>query len=296
MIRETYDRGNDFYYFSLGNSMTFTSGIISDPHRMESLEEMLNNQFTVVCQKIGLQKGDTVLDLGCGWGTFSAYASVEHGARVTGVTLSLNGAAASSERLEKHGITPDQSRVLCCDYREIPPSSRFDKIVCLDMAEHVGVRRLPAFLKLMYDLLDDQGVFLLQVSGLRKRWQFEDMVWGFFMNKYIVSRPDSWLTLALLMRFVEDAGFEVKSVDTIGIHYAATTWRWYGIWKSNKAKVVAKYGERWYRIWLYFLASSTIQARNGGATQYQITLVKSKNGTKRLLGVKNQLGVRKMVS
>jgi cyclopropane-fatty-acyl-phospholipid synthase len=116
------------------------------------------------------------------------------------------------------------------------------------------------------------------------------------MNKYIFPGADASVPLGMYINLVEDAGFEVKSVDTIGVHYAATIWRWYGTWKSNKGEVVAKYGEKWYRIWLYFLASATIQARNGGATAYQITLVKSRNRTERVLGVKNQLGVRKMVA
>lgn len=289
---EVYDRGNDFYYFSLGDSMTFSSGIISDPHRAESIQEMQDNKMRVVCRKIGLKAGESVLDIGCGWGTFSAFASVEHKASVTGITLSRNGAAAASERLEQQGISPDQSRILCLDYREIPPASRFDKIVCLEMAEHVGIRRLPAFLKQMYELLDDQGVFFLQIGGLRKRWQFEDLVWGLFMNKYIFPGADASVPLGVYISMVEDAGFEVKSVDTIGVHYAATIWRWYGIWKSNKDEVIAKYGTRWYRIWLYFLSSATIQARNGGATAYQITLVKSRNRTQRVLGVQDQLGLR----
>lgn len=115
------------------------------------------------------------------------------------------------------------------------------------------------------------------------------------MNKYIFPGADASVPLGMYINLVEDAGFEVKSVDTIGIHYAATIWRWYATWKGNKDEVIAKYGERWYRIWLYFLASATIQARNGGATAYQITLVKSRNQTKRVWGVKNQLGVRKVV-
>ncbi|KAI9856249.1 MAG: Sphingolipid C9-methyltransferase 2, partial [Pleopsidium flavum] len=90
---------------------------------------------------------------------------------------------------------------------------------------------------------------------------------------------------------LEGAGFEVKGVDTIGVHYSATLWRWYRNWMANREKVESKYGNRWFRIWEYFLAYSTIISRQGSATCYQITLVKNINSTHRVEGIPTQFGL-----
>jgi len=139
------------------------------------------------------------------------------------------------------------------DYRDIPvPTGGYNKITCLEMAEHVGVRHFRAFAKQIYDMLDDDGVFFLQIAGIRKSWQYEDLIWGLFMNKYIFPGADASLPLGWVVDLLEGAGFEVKSIDTIGVHYSATIWRWYRNWMANKDKVVAKYGHRWFRIWEFF--------------------------------------------
>ena len=138
----------------------------------------------------------------------------------------------------------------------------YTKIVSLEMAEHVGIRRYGAFLRQMYDLLEDDGVFVLQVAGIRPAWQYEDLIWGLFMNKYIFPGADASCSLGWVVSQVEAAGFEVKNIDVLGVHYSATIWRWYKNWVSNKDKVVETYGERWYRIWVFFLAYSTITSRS----------------------------------
>lgn len=81
------------------------------------------------------------------------------------------------------------------------------------------------------------------------------------MNKYIFPGADASASLGWVITQVEAAGFEVKNVDVLGVHYSATILRWYKNWLSNKEKIVAKYGVRWYRIWEFFLASSVIIAR-----------------------------------
>jgi hypothetical protein len=83
----------------------------------------------------------------------------------------------------------------------------------------------------------------------------------------------------------------MRSVDTIGVHYSATIWRWYRNWLANEADVTAKYGLRWFKIWKYFLASATISSRQGSATCYQITLVKNINSVHRIDGVSTQFAL-----
>ncbi|KIX09546.1 uncharacterized protein Z518_00626 [Rhinocladiella mackenziei CBS 650.93] len=291
-VRDHYDRGDDFYGWFLGPRMVYTSGIISDVNREESLEQLQDNKLAVVCEKIGLEPGDTMLDLGCGWGTLAKYASVNYGAHVTGITLGRNQTTWGNNGLRKAGISEEQSKILCMDYRDVVvPKGGYKKITCLEMAEHVGVRKFGSFLSQVYNMLDDDGVFFLQIAGFRKYWQYEDLIWGLFMNKYIFPGADASMPLGFVIDKLEGAGFEVKGLDTVGVHYSATLWRWYRNWIANSDKVKAKYGMRWYRIWEYFLASAVITSRQGGATCFQITLVKNINSTHRIEGVETQFGL-----
>jgi cyclopropane fatty-acyl-phospholipid synthase-like methyltransferase len=248
-VRDHYDRGDDFYGWFLGPRMIYTSGVISDINKEESLEQLQDNKMGIVCEKIDLKEGERMLDIGCGWGTLARFASVNYGASVTGVTLGRNQTAWGNNGLRKSGIEEDQSKILCMDYRDIPvPEGKFNKITCLEMAEHVGVRHLGSFFRQVYDMLDDDGVFFLQIAGLRKDWQFEDFTWGLFMNKYVFPGADASTPLGFVVDTLEGAGFEVKMVDTIGVHYSATLWRWYRNWLANKDKVTGKYGKRWFRV------------------------------------------------
>ncbi|CAF3657359.1 unnamed protein product [Fusarium graminearum] len=290
-VRTNYDSGNDHYAWFLGPRMIYTSGIISDPTREETLEEMQDNKLAIVCEKISLKEGDTLLDIGCGWGTLAKFASLNYGAKVTGVTLARNQVQWGNDGLQQAGIPEEQSRLLCCDYRDIPEDQKFNKITQLEMAEHVGVRRLTGFFRQCYDMLENDGSMYVQVSGFRKAWQYEDFIWGLFLNKYIFPGADASTPLSYYVGCLESAGFEVKSVDTIGVHYSGTLWRWYRNWLGNADKVKAKYGVRWFRIWEIFLAYSTIGSRQGSATCYQIVVVKNLNSNHRIDGVYSQYGL-----
>ncbi|KAJ4349605.1 Sphingolipid C9-methyltransferase 1 [Didymosphaeria variabile] len=209
-VRPNYDQGNDHYSFFLGPRMVYTSGIISDPTREESLEEMQDNKMAIVCEKLELRPGESLLDIGCGWGTLAKFASVNYGADVTGVTLAHNQTAWGNESLRRAGIPEDQSRILCMDYRDIPQEKKFHKISQLEMGEHVGVRRLTKFFRQCYDMLEDDGSMYVQLSGLRQAWQYEDFIWGSFLNKYIFRGADASTPLWNYVRSLERAGFEIK--------------------------------------------------------------------------------------
>ena len=229
--------------------MTYTSGIISDIDEEESLEQLQDNKLAIVCEKITLGQNERLLDIGCGWGTLAKFAGSNYGADVTGVTLGRNQTAWGNAGLRKAGIDESHGRILCMDYRDIPvPEGKYNKITCLEMAEHVGVRHLSGFFRQVYDMLDDDGVFFLQIAGLRKPWQYEDLIWGLFMNKYIFPGADASTPLGFVVNTLEGAGFEVKHIDTIGVHYSATLWRWYRNWIANKDKVLGRYGQRWFRV------------------------------------------------
>ncbi|PGH00512.1 cyclopropane-fatty-acyl-phospholipid synthase [Blastomyces parvus] len=291
-VRGHYDRGDDFYGWFLGPRMIYTSGIVSDITKEETLEELQDNKLAIVCEKIQIKPGDKMLDLGCGWGTLAKYASVHYGAHVTGITLGRNQTKWGNNALRKAGIEESQSRIVCSDYRDSPVTpGGYNKITCLEMAEHVGVRHLGSFFSQVCDMMNDDGVFFLQIAGLRKAWQYEDLIWGLFMNKYIFPGADASTPLGFVIDRLEGAGFEIRAVDTIGVHYSATLWRWYRNWVANKEKVEAKYGKRWYRIWEFFLAYSTIISRQGSATCWQIVAVKNINSTHRVEAIPSQFAL-----
>ena len=270
-IAHVYNRGNDFYNWFLGEGMTYTSGIFED--ESETLEQAQWRKLQMVCNSVQMRPGDHHLDIGCGWGPLIVHAAKEYGSVSTGVTLAAEQAAWANERAEKNGVA-DRVRVIVDDYRNIP-TAKYDKITCLEMAEHVGVKNFQKFLLQVRGMLKDDGIFYLQIAGLRRSWHYEDLVWGLFMAKYIFPGADASCPLGFVVSQAERAGFEVHRVENCGVHYAETIRKWYANWKTNEAAVVAKYGQRWYRLWLMFLGWSAMIGGQGSSTVFMITLTKN---------------------
>jgi cyclopropane fatty-acyl-phospholipid synthase-like methyltransferase len=270
-IVPVYDRGNDFYHWFLGESMVYTSGIFRSAD--ETLEAAQQRKLDTVCRYVQMQPGDRHLDIGCGWGTLLQYAAKQHGTHSTGITLAKEQADWARARAAAAGLE-DRVEVIVDDYRKLPPR-RYDKITCLEMAEHVGVRKFQQFLLQVRSMLEDDGIFYLQIAGFRRAWQYEDLVWGLFMGKYIFPGADASCPLGFVVSQAERAGFEVHRVENCGVHYALTIEKWYRNWQDNREAIVAAYGERWFRLWSMFLAWSALIAAQGSSTVFMITLAKN---------------------
>lgn len=273
-IAEHYDRGNDFFNAFMGPSMVYTSGVF---HNLDqTLEEAQFNKMQLICEKIQLKKGEKFLDIGCGWGTLARHAAREFDAEATGVTLSVEGKAWCDMK-SKEEKTPTE--ILCMDYRDIPQDRKFDKIASIEMAEHVGLQNfVDPYLAGVSRLMKDDGIFLMQVAGLRQGSNWQDVAWGLFMSKYIFPGADASTPLNWYIKQLELAGFEVHSVETIGRHYSHTLHKWYDNWMTHREEITEnpKYGDRLFRLWEFFLAWSTVAAGQGSATCYQIVAHKNK--------------------
>ena len=281
--REHYDRGNDFFGWFLGPRMIYTSGFFTSPN--QTLEQAQDQKMKRVCDKLQLKTGERYLDIGCGWGTLVATAAKDYGVDATGITIAQKGAAYGTEQIQRMGVS-ERARILTLDYRDIPPGP-YDKISCLEMAEHVGVRKFQDFMKQVYGMLADDGLFYLQIAGLRAKkgtlgFHFEDLVWGLFMNKYIFPGADASMPLSFVVSNLESAGFEIHSVENVGIHYSLTISRWYDNWMANRADVVKTYGEWWFRLWQMFLGWSVEIAAQGASTCFQIVANKNLDGFNRM--------------
>jgi len=280
IVREHYDRGDDFFNAFLGDRMVYTSGFFCDEH--DTLEHAQDNKMDLVCRKLMLGTGHEMLDIGCGWGTLAMHAAKTYGARATGITISKNQTAFGNARIAKAGLS-DRARIECLDYRDIP-RRQYDRISSLEMVEHVGVKNFSKFCRLAYQLLKDDGLFLLQWTGLRRGGDLglpviglrpEDLIWGLFMSKYIFPGADASLPLSDVVKGLEKVGFEIHSAENVSVHYGMTIQRWHKNWQKNERTIVKAYGERWYRLWHIFLAWSWRIAMQGNAACFQVVAHKN---------------------
>lgn len=281
--------------------MIYTSGVVKDITRTETLEELQDNKLALVCTKLDLKPEDRLLDIGCGWGTLSAFAAKNYGCDVTGITLGKNQTAFGNQRIKDNGVSHDKARILCMDYREIPGGpGHYTKIVSLEMAE---VRLILFFVTHRPSLRCFAASMLVSAATARSSARYTTSSTttapssskspvsappgntktssglssphpphpskssnsnapyshrGLFMNKYIFPGADASCSLGWVINQVEAAGFEVKQVDVLGVHYSATIYRWYQNWVSNKDKVIEKYGERYAPFSLHFPSTYTL--------------------------------------
>jgi cyclopropane fatty-acyl-phospholipid synthase-like methyltransferase len=266
VIRSHYDRGNDFFGGFLGDRMIYTSAFFKTG--LEDLESAQDNKLNLVCQKLQIKPGERLLDIGCGWGTLIAHAAKYYGADTTGITIAQAGADYANAQIERWGVK-DKARAIRMDYRSIP-QDKYDKISCLEMAEHVGVKNFTKFMRQIAGLLKDDGLFYLQIAGLRAGYHQESLIWGGFMGEYIFPGADASMPLSFVVKRLEKANFEIHSVENVGIHYSLTIDRWYQNWMNHKDQILKSYGEWWFRCWEIFLAWSVDIAKQGNSTCFQI--------------------------
>lgn len=271
IVQDHYDRGNDFFNWFLGPRMIYTSAFFTDEE--QSLETAQDQKMSLVCDKLQLKAGEKILDIGCGWGTLATYAARNRGADATGVTIAHQGAAYGNEQIAAAGVQ-DRARILRMDYRDIPHQT-YNKISCLEMAEHVGVKYFRKFMRQIHGMLADDGLFFLQIAGLKAGLHMESLVWGLFMSKYIFAGADASMPLSFVVKNLEKAGFEIHSVENIGIHYSMTIDRWYDNWMRNQVETETKYGQFWFRLWQVFLGWSVHIAAQGNSTAFQIVANKN---------------------
>ena len=271
IVREHYDRGNDFFSFFLGPRMVYTSGFYRSAD--DSLEQAQDQKMDLVCKKLLLKPTDRYLDIGSGWGTLVKYAASEYGVDATGVTISQQQTDYATEQIAAAGLS-QKARIKCIDYRQIP-KEKYNKISSIEMAEHVGSKNFRTHMHQLYDLLEDDGLLYIQMAGPKRDGRKENLAFGLFMAKYIFPGADAARKLIWITDHLEAAGFEIHSVENVGIHYSVTLKQWYDNWISNKEAVLEAYGEWWFRLWSFFLAWASHVAREGQSTCFQIVCNKN---------------------
>ncbi len=280
-VRYHYDVGNDFYALWLDKQMVYSCAYFDTG--TESVDQAQEAKLDYICRKLRLQPGERLLDIGCGWGGLVRHAARHYGVKALGITLSEPQAALARQRIVGGGLEHD-CRVEIRDYRELDEAP-FDKIVSVGMVEHVGHEKLPLYFKQAYKLLKPGGLFLnhgiVTVSSGQQglgAWA-RSKLWreGEFISKYVFPDGDL-IPTGQVLDYAEDAGFEVRDVESLREHYALTLRHWVSRLEEHHEEAARLVGEPTYRVWRMYMSGSAHGFASGSLGIVQSLLSKQKEG------------------
>lgn len=259
-----YDVGNDLFERMLDPTMTYSCGYWKG---VSTLEGAQRNKLDLICRKIGLKKGDRVLDIGCGWGGFLVHAATKYGIKGVGLTISKEQAELARKRAQ--GL-PIEIRLQ--DYRKVTDGP-FDHVVSVGMFEHVGWRNYRTYMETVRKLLKEDGLFLLHTIGNNKT-VFRAEPWvekHIFPNGYIPSPAQ--IGQAVDRKWFGEPLFVIEDWHNFGADYDKTLVAWFEnfdrAWPGLKGD---KYDDRFYRMWKFYLLSCAGGFRARWKNLWQIVL------------------------
>jgi cyclopropane-fatty-acyl-phospholipid synthase len=242
VVEGHYDIGNELYERMLDPYLQYTCGYWK---QATSLAEAQEAKLDLICRKIGLKKGDRVLDIGCGWGGFALYAARHYGASVVGLTISEEQAVFARKLTEGFPI-----EIRIQDYRDTTDGP-YDKIVSVGMFEHVGYKNYRSFMKVVHGLLAQDGLFLLHTIGSHKTVRMGNP----WFDKYIF--PNGMLPSVAQVGTAINKFFIVEDWHNFGPDYTLTLNAWYTnfvrAWPELQKIDSKKYNERFFRMWEFYL-------------------------------------------
>jgi cyclopropane-fatty-acyl-phospholipid synthase len=260
-VHHHYDLGNDFYKRWLDEQLVYTCAYFEQPD--VSLEDAQRGKLDLVCRKLRLQAGETVVEAGCGWGGLALHMAREYGVRVKAFNLSREQIAWARARAQREGLT-GQVEFIDDDYRNV--TGRYDVFVSIGMLEHVGIKHFASLAEVIHRVVPRAGG-----RGLLH-----------FIGRD-VSRPlNAWIhrrifpgayppTLSEVMtRVLVPARMSVLDVENLRLHYARTLRHWRQRFVAVEDWVRSRYGEEFYRAWNLYLAGSEATFLAGTMQLFQV--------------------------
>jgi cyclopropane-fatty-acyl-phospholipid synthase len=258
-VRHHYDVSNEFFALFLDRSMTYSCAFFSrDGASLESAQEA---KLELTCRKLGLEPGQRVLDVGCGWGAFAIHAASRHGVEVVGITLSEPQAALARERVRAAGLDGRVS-IRVQDYRDLA-GERFDAIASIGMVEHVGARQIDVYARHLAGMLRPGGRLLNH--GIARLYEATA---GAFTMRYVFPDSDP-LPLSRVLLALERAGFVTEHVEGFRADYAETLRHWARRLDEHREEAVRLAGEERVRVWRLYLRGARRNFESGFLSIYQ---------------------------
>lgn len=273
-----YDIGNEFYKLWLDESMSYSCAYFKND--TDTLYQAQVQKVDHILEKLHLEKGMTLLDIGCGWGFLLKRAAEKYGVKGVGITLSKEQYQKFSEDIKREGLT-EKLEVKIMDYRELEKSGfKFDRVVSVGMLEHVGRGNYDLFLKNVNSVLKPGGLFLLHYISALKEYDGDPWI-----KKYIF--PGGMIpSLREIIDLLPDNQFYTLDVESLRRHYSKTLLYWRENFMSHREEIKTIMGEEFTRMWELYLASCAATFHNGIIDLHQILVSK---------GVNNELPLHRVV-
>ncbi len=264
-VQHHYDISNEFYKLFLDDDMNYSCAYFENSNI--SLEHAQRAKQLHIASKLNLDSGNTVLDIGCGWGSMAIFLAENFGCNVTGVTLSKEQQELAIERVKAKGLS-NKVDIQLRDYRDV--DEKFDRVISIGMFEHVGVVNYLEYFKKIKYLLNDDGCAVVHSIG-RKGGPGNTGKW---VRKYIF--PGGYSpSLSETFSEIEKSGLWVTDCEILRMHYAETLLEWENRFQKNRKLVSEMFDERFCRMWEFYLIVSEFSFRHGKHMNFQIQLTKN---------------------
>lgn len=269
-IRYHYDVSNEFYGLWLDPNMVYSCAYFENGD--ETLEQAQLKKIDHILTKIQLRPGQTLLDIGCGWGALVLRAAQKYGARCVGITLSDNQYQLARERVERAGLG-DRVEIRLQDYRDL--DGRFDRITSVGMFEHVGLRNLPIYFSRIRDLLADDGMAMNHGITTTDPGNGESPFGGGeFIEKYVF--PHGELPhIGLVLKTMQESGLEGFDIENLRRHYAHTCGTWADNFERQSEAIRQTVDDRRFRIWRIYLGGCAYAFEQDWVALHQVVCTKA---------------------
>ncbi|MGI8592317.1 MAG: class I SAM-dependent methyltransferase [Nakamurella sp.] len=269
-ISRHYDVSNTFYEYVLGPSMAYTCAVY--PTVDSTLDEAQDAKCALILDKLDVQPGQRLLDVGCGWGSVVRSAA-RRGVKVLGVTLSPEQAVWAQRAIRQEGLQ-DLAEVRHQDYRDVRESD-FDAVSSVGLTEHIGVANYPAYFTALQDRLRPGGRLLNH--SITRPGNESAVKTGAFIDRYVF--PDGELTgSGRIITDMQNVGFEVRHTENLREHYGLTLRDWCANLQANWNSCVTEVGEGTAKVWGLYMAASRLSFERNEIQLHQVLAVKPKPG------------------
>jgi cyclopropane-fatty-acyl-phospholipid synthase len=254
-----YDTGNDLFERMLDKRLTYSCGYWKNAEDLDSAQEA---KLDLICRKMRLKPGMRLLDIGCGWGSLMKFAVERYGVRAVGITVSAEQAEYARQACA--GL-PVEVRLQ--DYRGIDES--YDAISSIGMAEHVGWKNYGTYMKVAHRCLAPGGIFALHCIGSTRSLKQTDP----WIEKYIF--PNSMLPSLAQLTGAAEPYFVIEDLQNFGPDYDRTLMAWDRNFRAAWSELKARHGERFYRMWRFYLMVSAASFRVRRIQLWQLVLARN---------------------